>query len=338
MQVERNNVSEGVASVIIMTSSLVIMRVMYMGSTPPHFAPADNPASDCADVITRLRTFLFLPALNVWLLLFPRTLSFDWSMEAVPLVESNDDVRNACSLLLYASLVAMTSKLCEHLNQPRSRAPASHVTPASPSPTCYANTNMNNSNGRLLTSQFSFENTTPVTSSRRHRSTSWRHRTDSMADDDDDVSSVASSVVTSLDAWHLLIMALAVFVLPFLPATNLFFYVGFVVAERVLYIPSMGFALLVACGAHLLQQRLRHRSAHLLLTGAILVVIAAFSVRTVLRNVDWLTEENLYRSGVAVNPAKGEVLAQSRVTATLKSTSSCRTETVTNVWLRGSQN
>lgn len=37
-------------------------------------------------------------------------------------------------------------------------------------------------------------------------------------------------------------------VLPFLPASNLFFPVGFVVAERVLYIPSMGFSMLVAHG------------------------------------------------------------------------------------------
>ena len=41
---------------------------------------------------------------------------------------------------------------------------------------------------------------------------------------------------------------LALLVLPFLPASNLFFPVGFVVAERVLYMPSMGFCLLVAHG------------------------------------------------------------------------------------------
>jgi hypothetical protein len=32
-------------------------------------------------------------------------------------------------------------------------------------------------------------------------------------------------------------MGLALLVIPFLPASNLFFKVGFVVAERVLYIP-----------------------------------------------------------------------------------------------------
>lgn len=37
-------------------------------------------------------------------------------------------------------------------------------------------------------------------------------------------------------------------VFPFLPASNLFFPVGFVIAERILYIPSMGFCLLVAYG------------------------------------------------------------------------------------------
>jgi hypothetical protein len=36
--------------------------------------------------------------------------------------------------------------------------------------------------------------------------------------------------------------------LPFIPASNLFFPVGFVVAERVLYVPSMGFCILVAHG------------------------------------------------------------------------------------------
>lgn len=41
---------------------------------------------------------------------------------------------------------------------------------------------------------------------------------------------------------------MAFVILPFLPATNLFFPVGFVVAERVLYMPSMGFCMLVAHG------------------------------------------------------------------------------------------
>ncbi|XP_037087459.1 protein O-mannosyl-transferase Tmtc3-like [Pollicipes pollicipes] len=44
------------------------------------------------------------------------------------------------------------------------------------------------------------------------------------------------------------LMAVSLLVMPYLPASNLFFPVGFVVAERVLYMPSMGFCLLVAVG------------------------------------------------------------------------------------------
>lgn len=43
-------------------------------------------------------------------------------------------------------------------------------------------------------------------------------------------------------------MGLALGVVPFLPASNLFFRVGFVIAERVLYLPAAGFCVLVVTG------------------------------------------------------------------------------------------
>ena len=44
------------------------------------------------------------------------------------------------------------------------------------------------------------------------------------------------------------LFALFMVLVPFAPATNLLFPVGFVIAERVLYLPSMGYCLLVAIG------------------------------------------------------------------------------------------
>ena len=58
---------------------------------------------------------------------------------------------------------------------------------------------------------------------------------------------------------------LSLLALPFLPASNLFFYVGFVVAERVLYIPSAGFCLLCGCGAAVALSRQVSVSEHVLL-------------------------------------------------------------------------
>ena len=45
-----------------------------------------------------------------------------------------------------------------------------------------------------------------------------------------------------------LTMGLALLVVPFLPASNIFFTVGFVVAERVLYLSSIGSCLIAVLG------------------------------------------------------------------------------------------
>ena len=47
---------------------------------------------------------------------------------------------------------------------------------------------------------------------------------------------------------RIVLLALSMIIIPFVPATNLFFPVGFVIAERILYIPSMGFCILVSLG------------------------------------------------------------------------------------------
>lgn len=88
---------------------------------------------------------------------------------------------------------------------------------------------------------------------------------------------------------------LALLVLPFLPASNLFFPVGFVVAERVLYMPSMGWCLLVAHGWRLLAKRRAKLAA-----GALIFLLLAFSAKTYMRNWDWKTEYTIFASGLKV--------------------------------------
>jgi hypothetical protein len=44
----------------------------------------------------------------------------------------------------------------------------------------------------------------------------------------------------------------------------------------------------------------------MLLTISLILVLVASGGRTVIRNVDWGSEESLYRSGISVNPAKGK--------------------------------
>lgn len=49
-----------------------------------------------------------------------------------------------------------------------------------------------------------------------------------------------------------MLLAVLILFLPFIPACNLFVTVGFAIAERVLYTPSMGFSILIAEGKSVL--------------------------------------------------------------------------------------
>ncbi|GFR21026.1 protein O-mannosyl-transferase Tmtc3 [Trichonephila clavata] len=98
--------------------------------------------------------------------------------------------------------------------------------------------------------------------------------------------------------FQLLSVSLSLLVLPFLPASNLFFPVGFVVAERILYIPSMGFCLLVAYGWNLLYKKLGKKGIVVMLIS---VVIMFHSLKTVLRNNDWVSEKEIFAAGLKVN-------------------------------------
>uniref|UniRef100_A0A8C1CHS1 dolichyl-phosphate-mannose--protein mannosyltransferase n=1 Tax=Cyprinus carpio carpio TaxID=630221 RepID=A0A8C1CHS1_CYPCA len=83
-------------------------------------------------------------------------------------------------------------------------------------------------------------------------------------------------------------------VFPFIPASNLFFRVGFVVAERVLYMPSMGYCVLVVHGLNRLYSVVSRWGAAAL-TVSMLVVLLLFSWKTVQQNEIWLSREALFR-------------------------------------------
>ncbi|KNC54578.1 uncharacterized protein AMSG_12353 [Thecamonas trahens ATCC 50062] len=106
---------------------------------------------------------------------------------------------------------------------------------------------------------------------------------------------------------HLPVLAAAAFAaVPFLPSTNLFFLIGFLVAERVLYIPSLGWCLLLGYLLKLALERSTGRSRQLVL-GLALLLLVAYSGRTLARNADWASEEALWRSAEAVVPSNGKV-------------------------------
>ncbi|XP_041109860.1 protein O-mannosyl-transferase TMTC1-like [Polyodon spathula] len=95
-------------------------------------------------------------------------------------------------------------------------------------------------------------------------------------------------------------------VFPFIPASNLFFRVGFVVAERVLYMPSMGYCILVVHGFNKLCTLVGKWGATAL-TVSMLLLLLLFSWKTVKQNEIWLSRESLFRSGIQTLPHNAKV-------------------------------
>ena len=118
------------------------------------------------------------------------------------------------------------------------------------------------------------------------------------------------------------VLGLSLLILPYLPASNLFLPVGFVVAERVLYLPSMGFCMLVGYGAwHLLQTKpiktqlklikpsLTSKTWKTLIITMIAYITITYSIKTLVRNPEWQSHIQLFTSGLRFNPRNGLLLS-----------------------------
>ena len=104
--------------VVFSSVSLLFLRLRLNGGDPPLFVESDNPASFSPHFSTRFFTYVHLVVLNLWLLLCPSRLCFDWSMGSIPLVRSTSDIRNLWSvvvailLITFIFILGMTEFCC----------------------------------------------------------------------------------------------------------------------------------------------------------------------------------------------------------------------------------
>ncbi|KAF6204294.1 hypothetical protein GE061_002634 [Apolygus lucorum] len=101
-----------------------------------------------------------------------------------------------------------------------------------------------------------------------------------------------------------LAMSLACLYIPFLPASNVFFRVGFVIAERVLYLPSLGYCMLVAIGMEYLYDKVEKKI--FIYAGFVMLILVNVS-RCYQRSLDWRSEPSLFKSGAVVCPLNAKV-------------------------------
>jgi tetratricopeptide (TPR) repeat protein len=96
---------------------------------------------------------------------------------------------------------------------------------------------------------------------------------------------------------RLVLISLLIAVTTFLPSSNLIFTVGFVLAERNLYLPSIGFCLLTSYG-FLRNPRTRKY---------LIFIVLVFYIRSIHRSFEWMSQESLFKSGLDVCPKNAKV-------------------------------
>lgn len=154
-------------------------------------------------MLTRTLTFAYLAVLNLFLLISPATLSYDWSMSAVPLVKSLCDVRNVVTLTTFSTLAFLAINIYKSIHS------------------------------RLIDIVIKCDT----------RKNSFRCENNNIILSD---KIQEEKIETKSDIIRVVGVSLSVLILAYLPASNLVVYVGFVLAERVLYLPSIGYSLLLA--------------------------------------------------------------------------------------------
>uniref|UniRef100_A0A1I7ZBW8 dolichyl-phosphate-mannose--protein mannosyltransferase n=1 Tax=Steinernema glaseri TaxID=37863 RepID=A0A1I7ZBW8_9BILA len=205
---------------LLFLPSLCLFRLWINGFESPRFSALDNPAAFHEHIVIRVMNYLYQYLINIWLLIFPRDLCFDYSMGCISLITSLWDPR----LLFFTGYIVLALFV------------------------------------------FSLKNALPREE-------------------------------------HLLaLLSLGWIVLSFLPASNIV-SVGFVIAERVLYVPSMGYCILVGTLLHRLESRVR--SPKVLQLATILCLL--MTSKCVSRSLEWRTEKDLFASGLSVCPNNAKI-------------------------------
>jgi tetratricopeptide (TPR) repeat protein len=200
------------ATVLFLLGCLAFRVWLCDTNFSPTFSDVDNYIHYAPTDLSRRLSYAYLHFRYAWLLLFPVSLSCDWSYEAFPLVHTFSDVRLVGPALVYSIAIG----LCIWAVLRRNRT--------------------------------------------------------------------------------ILIAVVGLGVVPFVPSSNILFPVATVIGERLLFLPSLGFCILLARGTFMVITPRLYRHA------VVGVVCALYASKTLHRNDEWSTAVGLFKSAANVVP------------------------------------
>lgn len=116
------------------------------------------------------------------------------------------------------------------------------------------------------------------------------------------LASLAIALLLAIWGWHrrpAIALGVLIFAITVLPVSNLLFPIGTIMAERVLYLPSLGYCLLLGALVSMVAARARWRTA---VAVSFTILLLAYGIRTVVRNRDWRSDDALVASAARSSP------------------------------------
>ena len=114
-----------------------------------------------------------------------------------------------------------------------------------------------------------------------------------------------------LGRFPVLTLGSAFFLFSFLPVSNLFFPIGTIAGERLMFFPSVGLSIYLAQGLIWIYNLKKGKFFHFLSVFLIAGLIFFYGAKGFIRSFDWLTEKNLFIS--AAQCAPNSVLSRSNM-------------------------
>lgn len=99
-------------------------------------------------------------------------------------------------------------------------------------------------------------------------------------------------------------MGILMLAIPFIPASNIFFNVGFVIAERTLYLPSAGYLLIFVICLDKKFYKLGYSKLNMTIFG---ILFITWFTRSWIRSSQWNNENYLFNSALSVCPLNAKV-------------------------------
>ncbi|EGC38732.1 hypothetical protein DICPUDRAFT_53154 [Dictyostelium purpureum] len=191
---------------------LYFRKIITVDMILDNFRNLENPIARESDISVRFLSLANLHARYLWLLIFPNQLSADWSFNCIPLIKSVFDPINLLSVLAYSSVFILVL-------------------------VCLKKIQFFFAIKQLLLFIFS---------KKRNNKNQQKNYND---DDDEKVdqdSTTDKDKACRPEYYHSILWCLLFGLISFLPSSNIFFYVGTAIGERLLYIPSIAFCLLLS--------------------------------------------------------------------------------------------